>query len=128
MKRIPALMLTCILGVLCHAAEPAAKVEPHATKKVMEVETVTVSILESLPEQLSIEATGTVNSGGWKNPALVSVKSDEEGVLVFDFVAVPPDGMATQALMPVKASIKVVKPANFKEVKVVSHTNTKSAK
>lgn len=123
-----ALSFTGLMGIISIGAEPADKVEAGASKKVMEVETVSVNTLESNPAQLKVDATGTVNSGGWSQPALVPVKSDDDGVLVFHFVAIPPDGIATQALAPIKASITVDKPVNFKEVKVVSQTNTKTSK
>ena len=121
------LLLTGLLGFVAIAAEPAPEAKPAATK-VMEVEEVTVKTVEGQPARLTVEAAGMVNTGGWAQPALVQVKSDAEGVLVFHFVAIPPDGIATQALMPVKASITVDKPANFREVKVVAKTNTKTAK
>ncbi len=69
-----------------------------------------------------------MNSGGWSSAELVPAKSDDEGVLVFHFAAIPPNGMATQALVPIKASITVDKPANFKEVQIVAKTNSKTAK
>ncbi len=95
----------------------------------MRVDKVTVNTLEIYPPRLSVEVTGTVNSGGWSRAVLVPVKSNnDEGMLVFHFVALPPNGMATQALAPIKASITVDKPANFKEVQVVAKTNTKAAK
>ena len=122
------LVFTSFLGVVTIAAEPAPGGQPAAAKKVMEVESVTVKTVGAQPARLTIEAAGMVNSGGWKRPELVPVKSDAEGVLVFHFVAIPPDGPATQALVPVKASIRVEKPANFREVRVVAQTNSKTAK
>lgn len=94
----------------------------------MSVDEVTVKTLEIQPARLTVEASGMVNSGGWVRPALVAVKSDAEGVLVFHFVAIPPSGIATQALMSVKASVTVDKPANFREVQVVGQSNAKTAK
>lgn len=127
-SRLPlALLFTGLLGLVGTAGEPAAKPVAGAERKVMSVDEVTVKTLEIHPAQLMIEAKGMVNSGGWARPALVPVKSDAEGVLVFHFVAAPPNGMATQALMPVKASITVEKPAKFREVQVVAQTNTKTA-
>ncbi len=128
MKHILTLLIAGLIGILCIGAEPSDKSDAVATKKVMQVDTVSVSTLEIHPAKLKVDATGMVNSGGWSHPALVPVKSDTEGVLIFHFMATPPDGMATQSLVNVKASITIDKPANFKEVQVVSQTNTKTAK
>ncbi|MCE9609726.1 MAG: hypothetical protein K8R23_05910 [Chthoniobacter sp.] len=123
-----AVLFTGLLGLVCTAEESEAKVAAGAQRKVMSVEEVSVKTLEIKPAQITVEAAGTVNSGGWVRPALVAVKSDAEGVLVFHFVAIPPSGPATAALAPVKASITVEKPANFREVQVVAQVNTKTAK
>lgn len=123
-----ALLFTGLLGLVCTAGEPAAKVAAGAERKVMSVDEVTVKTLEIQPARLTVEASGMVNSGGWVRPALVAVKSDAAGVLVFHFVAIPPSGPATQALVSVKASITVDKPANFREVQVVAQSNAKTAK
>ncbi len=124
-----ALLFTCLLGTAALAAEPpAAKVA--AVRKVMSVEQVTVRAAEGQPTHLTIEASGMVNSGGWSKPALRPVKGAAEGTLTFELVAnpPPPDAFVTQALVTVKASITVEKPAKFVEVQVVSQTNTKTAK
>jgi hypothetical protein len=47
--------------------------------------------------------------------------------VVLEFVARPPTGMVTQALVPVKAAITVDKPAGYKEVVVIAQSNKKSA-
>ena len=129
MKRILALLFIGLIINLSIGGEPSDKAGAKPEKMVMQVDKITVNTLEIYPPRLSVEATGTVNSGGWSHPALIAVKSNnDDGVLVFNFMASPPDGMATQALAPIKASITVDKPANFKEVQIVAKTNSKTAK
>lgn len=124
-----ALLITCLLGAVALAAEPP-ETKVAAERKVMSVEVVTVRPAEGKPAQITIEASGTVNSGGWSKPALRSVKGAAEGTLSFEFVASapPPDAMVTQALVPVKASITVEKPANYTGVEVTAQRNSKTAK
>lgn len=122
-----ALLCAGLLGTAAIAAEPPeAKVAVE--KKVMSVEEVTVRAAEGKPTQITIEAAGMVNSGGWSNPALRPVRAAAEGTLTFEFVARPPGGPATMALAPIKASITVEKPAGYREVQVIAQTNTKTAK
>lgn len=106
-------------------------VEPSAEgpRKVTSVEQVTVRTMESSPEQLQIEANGTVPTGGWTKPELrPSQEKGSNGTLVLEFFAQPPEGMATQVLSPVTATYTTAKPKDYKGVKVVAQTNSKEAK
>jgi hypothetical protein len=107
------------------ASDGSAKPSP-----VYSVTEVTVRVMESHPEQLAIEARGATRSGGWRNPQLVPDHSAkyEPGVLYFKFVAEPPRGPALQALTPITARVTAVKPAGFREVRVVASTNSKSSR
>ena len=123
-----ALLCTCLLGTAIAAEPPEAKVA--AKKKVMSVEEVTVRAAEGKPTQITIEAAGMVNSGGWSKPVLRPVKSAVAGTLAFEFVASapPPDAIVTQALVTLKANITVDKPANYTGVEVSAQRNSKTAK
>ena len=72
--------------------------------------------------KLTIEATGQVPTGGWKNAKLTPrtyVKAPADGVWEFDMTAVRPDGIVTQALSKVKASHTWDNPpAELKGVKI----------
>ena len=96
----------------------------------MSVEEVTVRAAEGKPTQITIEAAGMVNSGGWSKPVLRPVKSAVAGTLAFEFVASapPPDAIVTQALVTLKANITVDKPANYTGVEVSAQRNSKTAK
>ncbi len=124
-----ALLCTCLLGTAAAAADP----EPTnvaAERKVMSVESVAVRAAEGKPTQITVEATGMVNSGGWSKPVLRPVKGAAAGPLAFEFVASapPPDAIVTQALVTLKASITVDKPANYTGVEVSAQRNSKTAK
>lgn len=63
-------------------------------KKVLEVRSVQLFILESLPLKLSITALGTVRSSGWKYPELIPytyIQTPSDNVYDYDFVAEPPE-------------------------------------
>jgi hypothetical protein len=126
--RKPAILIACLMSGASLVAEPE-KPDPGKVRKIMSVEEVSVRSVEGKPGRLTIEAAGMVNSGGWTKPILRLRKEPaKEGVLVFDFVATPPDGPATQALASVKASVTVDKPAGFREVEVVAQHNKKTAR
>jgi|GEM_PF-2847645 len=69
---------------------------------------------------LHLGAQGTVSSGGWSQPQLRPRLSLDSTVLAFDFVAEPPTGAATQAFMPIAASLDVVCPAGVTKIRVHS--------
>lgn len=123
-----AVVFSCLLGSAVAAEPPPEKA--GAEKKVMSVEEVTVRAAEGKPAQITIEAAGTVNSGGWSKPALRQVESAAAGQLAFELVASapPPDAIVTMALVTLKASITVDKPANYTGVEVSAKSNSKSAK
>lgn len=81
---------------------------------VQSVSDVTVQILKSFPPQLSIQAMGQVNTGGWANIRLEPAPTISPGqVLAFNMVGDPPTGPAIQVITPVQASIMLVAPGNM---------------
>lgn len=58
------------------------------------------------PPRLEVTANGEVPTGGWTGAALkrrVFVSAPTDGVWEYDFVAMPPRGMATQVITPITA-------------------------
>lgn len=96
-------------------------------QKVYKVSTVHLSILESLPQQLKIDAGGDVLTGGWSSPQLVPyeyIAPPANGIYEFDFQAQPPTDVATQAITPVKASYSMNPlPDSLKGVKIYAEKN-----
>ncbi|SCY11301.1 hypothetical protein SAMN05216420_102337 [Nitrosospira sp. Nl5] len=100
-------------------------------KKILEVTEVELAVLESFPPQLRIDASGTVPTGGWSNPRLVPyiyIQPPPDGIFDFDFVADPPEGIATQVISPIDA-IYVWKdfPEKFRGVRIHASQNAKTA-
>lgn len=102
---------------------------PMPAQQVREITDLQLSVFESFPPQIQVTAFGTVPTGGWTNPQLVPytyVQAPPDGIYDFDFVATPPDGMATQAITPIRVrttltdenikGIRVHAALNFKEV------------
>lgn len=109
--------------------------------KVHSVEEVHVEYLPTLatPGMLRITASGTVSSGGWSNARLIqrprAVSAIPSGtmmpvlpvnVLEFDLVATPPTGAATTVMSPISASTQIPVPAEVREIRVYSRTNSQS--
>lgn len=71
--------------------------------KVRTVDSVDLS-LASVTGRVTIEASGTVSTGGWSEAELVdTVRPPDDGNHHLDFVAKPPDGIATQVILPISA-------------------------
>jgi hypothetical protein len=77
---------------------------------------------------LSITARGMTRTGGWTNPQLRPRGDAKGGVYEFDFIAKPPEGLATQMVSPITATLRMKKPADFRSVRVFAETNDKTAK
>ena len=108
--------------------EPAADKEA-VLKPIYTVEEVTVRVMESYPEQLHIEARGSTRTGGWTDPQLrLQRSSGSAGRYEFQFVARPLDGVAMQAIMPIRAVKTMQKPADYRGVIVFAETNSKEAR
>ena len=78
-----------------------------------------------------IVAEGEVNSSGWSNPRLLPytyVRSPEDGMWGFDFVADAPSGISRPVLTPIRAEYLMKEvPEGFNGVRVHAATNFKEA-
>lgn len=101
--------------------------EKPILSKIFEIWEVNIKELKTDPSQLAVEAIGEVNSGGWKNPALVpSNPPSKDGVYHYDFVAERPSGIVTRNMERVVASLRIApKPADLKGIVIHTQTNTK---
>lgn len=71
--------------------------------KVMSVDSVRLAI--NADGKVKVEAAGTVNTGGWKQPELVPSKEvPNDGKTHLDLVALRPTSMVTQALVKITDS------------------------
>ena len=101
-----------------------------AKKKVLEVQNVKLSILESLPPKLSITALGTVPTSGWKDAELIPyvyIQPPPDGIYDYDFVAEPPDQPVPQVITPIVANKVEPLPDDLKGVRVHASLNSKVA-
>jgi hypothetical protein len=75
---------------------------------------------------LIITARGSVNTGGWTNPQLITRPSTEPGVLELDLSATSPapGSVATPALVPVIVVKNIANTGPWTQVHVHSKTNT----
>ncbi len=99
-------------------------------KKVLEVQNVKLSILESLPPKLSITAFGTVPTTGWKDAELIPhvyIQPPPDGIYGYDFVASPPDQSVPQVITPIVANKVDPLPDDLKGVRVHASLNSKVA-
>ncbi len=94
---------------------------------VYDVTEVTAELSANLPGELHIHAVGHTRTGGWTDVALVVDEEASEGLhLVYRFVAVPPQGMATQPITPIGASTAYgpYRDRAARIIEVVSSTNS----
>ena len=80
-------------------------------RNVAEITSVEVSMTKSIPPVYFVDVKGKVSTSGWTQPRLEprmyigGVPPD--GLLGFDFVAEPPDGIAMMVILPVAASFQI---------------------
>ena len=74
---------------------------------------------------VTVEAKGSVRTGGWTTPELVRI-AGTSSTMTFRFVATPPDGMATQVITPIaaKKTVGPLRPPYPKKVKVLAETSS----
>jgi hypothetical protein len=98
-----------------------------AARLVYDVTEVSAELSANLPSELYIHASGHTRTGGWTEVALMLDEEASEGIhLVYRFVAVPPEGMATQAITPIDATV-AYGPYNDRAgrvIEIVAETNT----
>ncbi len=133
-KGVAGLVMAFLLSSCGEADTSGAsfKDEPMQTSDatlVYDVSDIDVAVLESAPLQILITARGRTRTGGWSEPALVLDEEASSGhLLVYQFVAVRPTGMATQALMPIEASVTYGpwRDRMAREIRVSASTNEHS--
>jgi hypothetical protein len=100
-------------------------------EKILEITSVKLSVLESFPAKLQIDAFGTVPTGGWSNPRLiphVHIQPPPDGIYGFDFVADPPHSPATEVISPVAVSdVWENSPEGVEGVRIHAAENSKTA-
>jgi hypothetical protein len=79
--------------------------------------------------QITVDANGSVRTGGWTAPKLVRI-SRTSSTLTFSFEAMPPTGIVTQMITPIAATVTTgpLRPPFPTKVKVVAETNSKTVK
>ena len=106
------LVSACIAALIiaCGGKKPDgdAPKEPEVSeaKTVPTILNVKCAILKSAPPQLTVTAEGEVPTGGWTSPRLnrrVYITAPADSIVEYDFIAIPPSGMATQVLTPISA-------------------------
>lgn len=100
-------------------------------EKILEVTGVQLEVLESFPPKLRITASGTVRTGGWSNPALmphIHIQPPPDGIYGFDFVANPPEEVATQVISPIEVTDRWENlPEDVKGVRIHASNNSETA-
>lgn len=93
--------------------------------KIYSVESISFTLLKSMPPQLQITVMGMVTSTGWKNPQLKPLRSTPEGLFEFDFVADQPAGVVADVMQPIAATFRYKNiPGNFKGVRIYAQSNS----
>ena len=116
-------VLVLIMGASAVNGTPAST----ELQRIYAVESVRVRTIEAPSPRLQIEASGISRTGGWTQPTLRPLKERAPGMLRFEFLAKPPEGIATQALTPVKTTTTIPKPAGYQGIVVLSETNRQEA-
>lgn len=97
------------------------------SQNVSSVKTVCFSINKSNPPQLSVSASGAVNSSGWNGGALlprVYVLPPQDGIQDFDFVAEAPTGIVLWKKSAISGDGGVVLESWMKGARVHAATNS----
>ena len=122
---------SALVSVALVAATPVFAQDTTRFAKAYEVTGVTASLAQDGAEglyTLTVTATGTVNSGGWRDPQLspyIYVTPPADGIQVFDLIASPPpsDAIVTWGFVPVTATITGHLAPWVKGVRVQASTN-----
>ena len=106
-------------------AAPAAT-PVSAKKPIYEITGIEVQIAERQPPIGVITVKAVARTGGWKDIELKPLQTfaPEVGMRTFTLVGTPPTGVATQALSPVSAMIRIDPlPADVKTIRVLGESN-----
>jgi hypothetical protein len=100
-------------------------------EKILEVNEVKLTALESFPPQLQISASGIVQTAGWSNSQLkphIHIQAPPDGIYGFDFVADPPEEVAAQVISPIEVTdVWENLPEGVKGVRIHASQNSKTA-
>jgi hypothetical protein len=124
MTKLTRALLLALVGALGMTALAAEKPEPVKEDRGELLKTIigATAQFDKDGKKLTINATGQVPTGGWKDAKLTPrtyVQAPADGVWEFDMTAVRPTGIVTQALSKVKASHTWENPpADLKGVKI----------
>jgi hypothetical protein len=107
-----ALSIVTAIGACAEKTPSPSADSTPATPAAAAAEPQTVATVDSIRcaitgTSLVVNVDGQVNTGGWTNPTLTPrtyVAPPTNGVWEYDFRAVPPSGMATQAITPISGS------------------------
>ena len=132
MKQAQLLTILCALFFVACASRdrrppPSEEPVPGASRRVFQVDSIAVRILETHPEQIHVEAHGQTETAGWSSPQLLQIGSGHGGMVEFEFVARPPSGPAAQVLTPITGATIVVMPDRFEGVRVLAKENSKTS-
>ena len=97
-----------------------------AKKPIYEITGIEVQIAERQPPIGVITVKAVARTGGWKDVELKPLQTfaPEVGMRTFTLVGTPPTGVATQALSPVSAMIRIDPlPADVKTIRVLGESN-----
>lgn len=86
------------------AADPPAAAGPPDNQRVPVIKEIKYEAEDHT--KLKIEVHGEVPTGGWKEPRLIQriyVRPPADGIWEYDFFAVKPGGIVTQAITPISA-------------------------
>ena len=89
---------------------------------VNQVENISIRLLESYPEQIHISARGQANSVA--RDGQLRLRSVRKGIYEFDFLARLPRGPITMMMGPITAHHTMIRPQNFRGVRIHSQTNS----
>ena len=111
------------------ASAPVPSPAPATTtlkKTVFEIRSVDIVLSDRKPLFITVTVRGTTRTGGWKDFELrpLPTLAKEVGMLSYTLVATPPNGVATQAITPVIATMKIDPiPDDVKTIRVLGETN-----
>jgi hypothetical protein len=92
---------------------------------IYSVEKITLAAVDfpTVPTLL-VSARGTARSSGWANPQLRRRTPVIDGIVEFDFLATPSDGIVLPVISPISATVLLELPPDFRGVRVYAETNS----
>lgn len=93
---------------------------------ILSVSEVNAAMTKSLPPYLMLHVSGVVPTSGWTQAQLVPatyIVEPEDGIWDFEFMAVCPDGIAAQVVLPITASLTIELPRWCRGVRIRASIN-----